>query len=1272
MVWERKSSKTGNYKARRILGHWRLLGVAAALFLVAAGVGTFRYRDVAAGFTPPPTAGGEPASSALPLEAQYAVSAAIGRDDERYHAVETASGVELDNPAHGLRLVCGRDGATLQANALVWKIGLVSWGYGKAHVFVERGDPAVRGNRVEIDRGDVTEWYVNGPFGLQQGFTVAEAPTEHQDGPLVLELAAPDEWAARIDPDGRGLSWCDPNGTATLSYTGLIAVDARGEPLPARLEADDGFLFVCVDDAGATYPVTIDPWIHTAKLTASDGAMGDCLGYSVAISGDTVVVGAYNDDYNAPSSGSAYVFVKPGGGWASGTETAKLTASDGAEYDWFGCSVAIDGDTVVVGAHGDDDNGSDSGSAYVFVKPGGGWASTSAFDAKLTASDGAADDWFGSSVAISGDTVVVGVWGDDDNGSDSGSAYVFVKPGGGWATGTETAKLTASDGGWGAEFGFSVAIDGDTVVAGAYGDDDNESYSGSAYVFVKPGGGWATGTETAKLTASDGAWSDYLGYSVAISGGTVVVGAWGDDDNGGASGSAYVFVKPGGGWATGAETGRLTASDGAGGDRFGYSVAISGDTVVVGAYGDDDNDWYSGSAYVFVKPGGGWVSMTETGKLTASDGAENDYFGFSVAVGGDTVIVGAYRDDSGRGSAYVFAEAGIMVAPTTGLHTTEAGGTATFDVSAETAPMADVTIPLNSSDTTEGTLPASVVLPAGSTTPVAVTVTGVDDAFVDGDVGYTIVTGDPTSTDAAYDALGPDDSADVSVTNHDDDVAGILVTPTSGLITTETGGTATFDVSAATPPADDVTVPLSSSDTTEGTVPASVALPAGNTDPVTVTVTGVDDAIVDGGVAYTIVTGDPTSGDGAYDALGTDDVTDVSVTNHDDDVARIIVTPTSGLITTEAGGTATFDVSAATPLTADVMIPLLSSDTTEGTTSASVVLPAGSSDPVAVTVTGVDDAFVDGDVGYTIVTCDATSTDAAYDALGSDDVADVSVTNQDDDVAGIIVTPTSGLITTEAGGTATFDVSAATPPTDDVTVPLSSSDTTEGTVSASVVLPADITDPVTVTVTGVDDAIVDGDVAYTIVTGDPTSGDGAYDALGPDDVADVSVMNHDDEGPGTDTATVFRVDPTGGVFADGTLSAAAFESGSADVAEWVPVSEPVEAGDVLALDPDHPGAYRLSRTARSPLVAGVVSTAPGVTLGGQGGTGRALLALTGIVPVKVTNEGGPIACGDLLVSSSTPGHAMRWDGGGSSALIGKALEPMSDTRGLILGLLTSH
>ena len=370
--------------------------------------------------------------------------------------------------------------------------------------------------------------------------------------------------------------------------------------------------------------------------------------------------------------GAAYVLTRQSGAWS---QVAKLTAHDGGAVDYFGFSVSVDGDTVVVGAYRDDENGVDSGSAYVFTKPDTGWVTTSTA-AKLTAFDGSTGDYFGNSVAVDGDTVVVGASRADGNANDSGAAYLFTKPVAGWATTSTAAKLTALDGGTGDEFGHSVAVHGDTVVVGAFDEGDNVADYGSAYVFTKPSGGWAAATETAKLTAHDGADNDYFGFSVAVDGDTVVVGASEDDDDDENSGSVYVFTKPGGGWATATETAKLTAFDGAAFDFFGRSVAVDGDTLVVSAFADDDNGERSGSAYVFTKPSSdGWAEATEAAKLTASDGGSFDHFGLSVAVDEGTVVVGApHENESGSdaGSAYVYEVSDWTAIPDSGSGETNA------------------------------------------------------------------------------------------------------------------------------------------------------------------------------------------------------------------------------------------------------------------------------------------------------------------------------------------------------------------------------------------------------------------------------------------------------------------------------------------------------------------------------------------------------------------------------------------------------------------------
>jgi len=391
------------------------------------------------------------------------------------------------------------------------------------------------------------------------------------------------------------------------------------------------------------------------KLTASDAAADDRFG-RVSISGDTAIVGAEGNDDAGSFSGSAYIFVKSGTTWI---QQAKLTASDADMSDSFGNSVSISGDTVIVGAPLDDEAGFNAGAAYIFVKPVGGWVDSTE-TAKLTALDAFTSDLFGRYVSISGDTAVVASIQDDDAGVSSGSAYVFVKPVGGWVDSTQTAKLTASDGF--AFHGFSrLSISGDTAIVGAAGDDDGGFESGAAYVFVKPVGAWADSTQTAKLTASDAAPDDQFGASVSISGDTVIVGA--RTLIAGGNEAAYIFVKPVGGWVDSTQTAKLTASDAAVDDFFGHSVSISGDNAIVGALGDDNAGSRSGSAYIFVKPVGGWADSTQTAKITASDAAADDEFGRSVSISGDTAVVGAHFDDDAgekSGSAYVFSTTTVI------------------------------------------------------------------------------------------------------------------------------------------------------------------------------------------------------------------------------------------------------------------------------------------------------------------------------------------------------------------------------------------------------------------------------------------------------------------------------------------------------------------------------------------------------------------------------------------------------------------------------------
>jgi Tol biopolymer transport system component len=309
-----------------------------------------------------------------------------------------------------------------------------------------------------------------------------------------------------------------------------------------------------------------------------------------------------------------------------GTNEVKITASDGAANDYFGHSVAIGDNKIAVGAFADDDNGGASGSVYVYDLDGTN-------EVKITASDGAGNDRFGYSVAIGNNKIAVGAYLDDDNGGASGSVYVYD------LDGTNEVKITASDAAGNDRFGYSVAIGNNKIAVGAYLDDDNGGASGSVYVYD------LDGTNEVKITASDGAANDYFGHSVAVGDNKIVVGAYEDDDNGGASGSVYVYDLDG------TNEVKITASDGAADDNFGYSVAVGDNKIVVGARFDDDNGINTGSVYVYDLDG------TNEVKITASDGTQEALFGQSVAVGNNKIVVGARSDQNNgivTGSVYVY------------------------------------------------------------------------------------------------------------------------------------------------------------------------------------------------------------------------------------------------------------------------------------------------------------------------------------------------------------------------------------------------------------------------------------------------------------------------------------------------------------------------------------------------------------------------------------------------------------------------------------------
>ena len=666
------------------------------------------------------------------------------------HAFQpTPTGWQARNPGQQWTTSFDRRGfvATPKAGGWTWGLELQGYGFG-ANQQTIAGTPAVQavGSRLTYQWDTaVQEWFVNDQRGLEHGFTVSTRPAAltapgAPSPALSFLLAVRGELRPHVTTDALGVEFRDAAGASVLNYAGLKVWDADGKILTSHFElaasspsasGEQHAVRLLVDERDARYPITIDPIAQQAYLKASntsDGVTGggDWSGFSVAVSGDTVVVGAHYEDSNttgvnstpnelAADAGAAYVFVRSGTTW---TQQAYLKASNTGAGDQFGFSVAVSGDTVVVGAHYETSSttgvnstpnqlASRAGAAYVFVRSGTTWTQ----QAYLKAHQVTANDEFGNSVAVSGATVVVAAPGEDSNttgvnstpnelAADAGAAYVFVWNGSTW---TQQTYLKASRTLAGLGFGQSLAVSNDTVVVGAHAEssstqgvnttpNSSASYAGAAYVFVRSGTTWS---QQAYLKAHQVTAGDMFGYSVAVSGDTVVVGAPGEDSNttgvnstpnelaSYGAGAAYVFVRSSGAWS---QQAYLKAHQVSVNDNFGFSVAVSGDTVVVGDRQEDssttgvtvngtpdENATNAGAASVFVRSGTTW---SQQAYLKASTVRSQDYFGYSVAVSGDTVVVGAINESSNTtgvqngatptintsaalsGAAYVFVRSG--------------------------------------------------------------------------------------------------------------------------------------------------------------------------------------------------------------------------------------------------------------------------------------------------------------------------------------------------------------------------------------------------------------------------------------------------------------------------------------------------------------------------------------------------------------------------------------------------------------------------------------
>ncbi len=562
---------------------------------------------------------------ALPASARAAVSAAIGNTDPAYRV----DGLAASNPAQGFGLRFGSAGVVVRSRAGRVSLALAAIGRQGELRAVPAAVPRASGNRVSYARGWVSEWYANGPLGIEQGFDVARRPA----GSGLLTLAVRVDGPVQSRLEGGAVVF----GRTALSYRGLRVTDAHGRAVPAWLSLNRGRVLIQIDDARAIYPLRIDPMVQQQKLTAS-GTHKE-FGEQVAISadGNTALIGSALDN---TTYGTAWFFTRSGSTW---TQQQVLPPPDAQEAG-FGAAVALssDGSTALIG--GPNDGGFGVGAVWVFTRSGSTWTVQQMISAP-EASD------FGTNVSLSADGNTALIGGPNDN-SAVGAAWVFTRSGSTW---TEQQKLTATSG---TETGdaalgdiVSLSADGNTALIGGPGDN---SSAGAAWVFTRSITTW---TQQQKLTPPDavsGIDPVEFGGSAALSGNgsTALIGGVGDNS---LVGAAWVFTRSGSTWI---EQQKLTATSGteSGEGEFGESVALSssGNTAIVGGPRDTSGGVFVGSAWVFSRSGTTWMGQ----QLTPTSGTESGpgEFGYSIGLSSDasTALIGGPGDSSSAGAVFAF------------------------------------------------------------------------------------------------------------------------------------------------------------------------------------------------------------------------------------------------------------------------------------------------------------------------------------------------------------------------------------------------------------------------------------------------------------------------------------------------------------------------------------------------------------------------------------------------------------------------------------------
>jgi hypothetical protein len=631
---------------------WHALPAAVLLALL---VGLALLRGLSAEHSAP----GSPARhqlapqmrlSALPLAAQGVASAALGADRPAYRVSASATGLGAQSAPQGLRMRFGASGVEIGSGSTRVALSLRAAGYGAWLQALGVAAPSAKANRVTYIRAGLSEWYSNGPLGLEQGFTIPRAPSGHAAGPLTLSMALSGNARASLANGGQSVTFSHSGGSS-LRYGSLVATDAQGRALHSWLALDGTTIVLRVDARGARYPLRIDPLIQQGeKVTAGEEEGASEAGTSVAISadGNTALIGGIGDEgaKKEPMVGAAWVFTRSGSTWTQ--QGPKLTGGGEEGQGQFGISVALssDGNTALIGGINDETKKEQVGAAWVYTRSGSSWTQQGP---KLTGGEEIGKGRFGKSVALSsdGNTALVGGYFDNTN---LGAAWVFTRSGSNWKQ--QGKKLTGAGETGEAQFGISVALssDGNTALIGGYFDN---SELGAAWAFTRSGSSWSP--QGSKLTGgAEELPGGQLGTSVALSadGNTAFAGAPGD----GGAGAAWAFTRAGSTWSQ--QGPKLTPSDATSGAGFGAGVALSADgsTALIGGPVDKGGKVPTGAAWEFTRAGSTWSQ--QGAKLQGGGEVPESEFGAAVALSadGDTALIGGPIDNTNVGAAWAFVD----------------------------------------------------------------------------------------------------------------------------------------------------------------------------------------------------------------------------------------------------------------------------------------------------------------------------------------------------------------------------------------------------------------------------------------------------------------------------------------------------------------------------------------------------------------------------------------------------------------------------------------